>query len=75
LVFAVATARGSVGPTLPAGWVGLSQGTDDGGHAVSWSQYTNQPISAAGTTVTVKATVPAGGPWDMAAVQLAGDDS
>jgi hypothetical protein len=73
LVFAVATGSGAVARTWPAGWVGLGQWMDRAGQATFWGQYTNQPTGAAGTVVTVKATAPVDGPWNVAAVELAGD--
>ena len=39
----------------------------------SWSQYTNVPVTAAGTDVTVGDTAPTTDQWNMAAVELPGD--
>jgi hypothetical protein len=73
LVFAVGDASGAVVRTLPTGWVPLGQWVDRAGHSTYWGQYTNQPTGGAGTVVKVMATAPAGGRWNMAAVELAGD--
>jgi hypothetical protein len=35
-----------------------------------WSQYTNQPTGAAGSTVSVADTQPTGDHWNLAAVEL-----
>ncbi len=75
LVFAVADTSGGTAPALPAGWVGLGRSVGGGGHVASWTQYTNQPVAAAGTTVSVSAKAPGGRSWTMAAVALAGDGS
>ncbi len=76
LVFAVgddwdtATAR-----TMPAGWVPLDQWLDSRTGDTYWSQYTNVPVSAAGTLVTASDTAPTADRWNMVAVELIGDGS
>jgi hypothetical protein len=73
LVFAVgedwdsATAR-----TLPSGWVSLDQWLDTATGDTYWSQYTNTPVPAAGTQVTVSDTAPTTDRWNLAAVELTG---
>ena len=75
LVFAVTAAKSAVARTLPAGWVGMGQWIDRGSQSTYWNQYTNWPTGVRGAVVTVKATAPRGGRWNMAAVELAGDGS
>jgi hypothetical protein len=76
LVFAVGDDWGNaVARTLPAGWVGLNQWRDAPSGNAFWSQYTNVPIQAAGTRVTVGDTAPVRGRWNLAAVELTGDGS
>ena len=75
LVFAVGEGGGAVARSVPFGWVHLGQWIDRGSHAAYWGQYTNDPTGAAGTLVSVKATAPTGGSWNMAAVEMTGDGS
>jgi hypothetical protein len=71
LVFAVgndwdrATAR-----TLPTGLVALDQWVDARTGDTFWSEYTNQPTGAAGTSVTIGTTAPTGDRWNLAAVEI-----
>jgi hypothetical protein len=71
LVFAVgndwdsATAR-----SLPTGWVLLNQWLDTQTGDTFWSQYTNQPTGAAGSSITVSDTAPTNDHWNLAAVEL-----
>jgi hypothetical protein len=66
--------REAAAPSFPAGWVSLHQWLDNGSRDTSWSQYTNVPVPAAGTRVTVGDAAPAAGRWDLAAVELTGGD-
>jgi hypothetical protein len=75
LTFAVGNDWGSaVARTLPAGWVSLNQWVDMTGDTF-WSQYTNVPVPAAGTRVTVSDTAPTTDRWNLVAVELTGDGS
>jgi Bacterial Ig domain/Lysyl oxidase len=75
LVFAVANDRNeAAAPRFPAGWVSLNRWLEIGSRDTSWSQYTNVPVPAAGTRVTVGDAAPAAGRWDLAAVELTGGD-
>jgi hypothetical protein len=58
---------------LPAGWVGLNHWLDATQGNAYWSQYTNVPVQAAGTRVTVGDTGPGTDRWNLAAVELTGD--
>jgi hypothetical protein len=40
-----------------------------------WTQYTSVAVSPAGSVVTVSDTAPTTDRWDLAAVELIGDDS
>lgn len=60
---------------LPVGWVRLDQWLDTGTGDTFWSQYTNQPVSHAGSTVAVRDLAPATDQWNLAAVELPGDGS
>ena len=74
LVFAVGNDwDNAVTRTLPAGWVSLSQWLDTGTGDTFWSQYTNVPVQAAGTVVTVSDTAPTADQWNLVAVELTGD--
>ncbi|HEY7948454.1 MAG TPA: Ig-like domain-containing protein [Acidimicrobiales bacterium] len=75
LVFAVGDGKGAVARTLPFGWVSLGQWIDRSSQSTFWDQYTNQPTGGSGTVVTVNATAPSTGGWNMAAVELPGDGS
>jgi hypothetical protein len=76
LVFAVGNDWDrAVARTLPTGWVSLDQWVDSGSGDTFWSQYTNQTTGAVGTVVTVNATAPTNDQWNLAAVELIGDDS
>ncbi len=74
LVFAVGTARGAVRPTLPTGQIFSGHWADRSAHASFWSQYTNQAMSPAGTTVTMRAVRPAARPWNFVAVEAVGEE-
>ena len=76
LVFAVGNDwNNAIARALPAGWVGLNQWLDKTSGNTDWSQYTNVPVQAAGTHVTVRDKAPAKDRWNLAAVELTGDDS
>jgi hypothetical protein len=76
LIFAVGNDPDSaVARTLPPGWVSLNQWLDSTTADTFWSQYTNVPVPAAGTLVTVSDTAPAAGRWNLVAVELTGDGS
>jgi hypothetical protein len=74
LVFAVgsdwdrATAR-----TLLTGWISLNQWLDTTSGDTFWSQYTNVPVPAAGTLVTVGDSAPVIDKWNLVAVELTGE--
>jgi hypothetical protein len=76
LVFAVgndwdsATAR-----TLSPGQVPLEQWLDTRTGDTDWSEYTNVPVPAAGTPVSIIDTAPTADRWNMAAVELTSDGS
>lgn len=73
LVFAVGNeASEPGGDDPPAGWVRLAEPV--GPSPAFWSQYTNQPMPAAGDVVTVSRQRSAGGSWDLVAVEIRGDD-
>ena len=55
---------------LPVGWVFLDQLLNAQTGDTFWSQYTNQPTGAAGSTVPVTDTQPTGDHWNLAAVEL-----
>ncbi len=63
----------TVARTLPTGWVSLNQWLDAGTGDTFWSQYTNVPVPAAGTPVTVRDTAPTTDQWNLVAVELTGD--
>jgi hypothetical protein len=74
LVFAVGNDWDkAVARKLPAGWVGLNHWVDATSGNASWSQYTNVPVQAAGTQVTVGDTAPVTDRWNLSAVELTGD--
>ena len=76
LIFAVGNDwDNAVARTLPAGWVGLDQWLDTNTGDMFWSQYTNVPVPAAGTLVTVSDTAPTTDQWNLVAVELTGDGS
>jgi hypothetical protein len=73
LVFAVGDDwDNAVARTLPPGWVSLNQWLDTTTGDTYWSQYTNVPVPAAGTQVTVSDTAPTADRWNLAAVELTG---
>ncbi len=74
LVFAVGTARGAARPTLPTGQIFSGHWADRSAHASFWSQYTNQAMSPAGTTVTMRAVRPSTRPWNFVAVEAVGEE-
>jgi hypothetical protein len=74
LVFAVGNDwDNAITRTLPTGWVSLNQWLDTSTGDTFWSQYTNIPVQAAGTQVTVNDTAPTTDRWNLAAVELTGD--
>jgi hypothetical protein len=74
LIFAVGSDPDrAFAPARPRGWVRLNQWLDTGTGMTSWSQYTNVPVTAAGTDVTVGDTAPSTDHWNLAAVELPGD--
>jgi hypothetical protein len=76
LVFAVGhDYDNAIARTLPANWTMLDQWLDTGAGDTYWTQYTSVPVSPAGSVVTVSDTAPATDRWDLAAVELIGDDS
>ena len=76
LIFAVGNDwDNAVARTLPAGWVSLNQWLDTASGDTFWSQYTNVPVPAAGTLVTVSDTAPTTDQWNLVAVELTGDGS
>jgi hypothetical protein len=64
----------AAGRSLPEGWVSLDQWADTRTGDTFWSQYTNQPVAAAGTQVTVGDVAPTNDQWNLVAVELPGDD-
>lgn len=71
LVFAVGNDWDrAVARQLPVGWVFLDQLLNVQTGDTFWSQYTNQPTGAAGSTVSVADTQPTGDHWNLAAVEL-----
>lgn len=73
LVFAVGDDwDNAIARTLPAGWVILNQYLDTVSGDAFWSQYTNVPVPAAGTQVTVSDTAPTTDQWNLVAVELTG---
>jgi hypothetical protein len=72
LIFAVGDG-GNAARTYPAGWVPLAPWPGSGGNGWSWSQYTNQPVAAAGTRAEVTTVSRDGGWWNLAAVEVTGD--
>ena len=64
----------AVARTLPEGWVSLDQWVDTQTGDTIWSQYTNQPVAAAGTQVTVGDIAPTNDQWNLVAVELPGED-
>ncbi len=74
LVFAVGTAGSAVRPTLPTGQIFAGHWVDRSAHAAFWSQYTNQAMSPAGTTVTMRTLRPASRPWNFVAVEAVGEE-
>lgn len=76
LVFAVGNERDhAVARILPTGSVSLDQWLDNSTGDTFWSQYTNQATERAGTAITVRALQPVTDRWNLAAVELEGDDS
>ena len=74
LVFGVGTAGGAVRPTLPTGQIFSGRWADRSAHAAFWSQYTNQAMSPAGTTVTMRTLRPTSRPWNFVAVEAVGEE-
>jgi hypothetical protein len=71
LIFAVGNdVGGAVAPAPPSGWVPLDRWLGTRPRETFWSQYTNQPTGTDRTKVAVKAGGPAGGEWNLAAVEL-----
>jgi hypothetical protein len=60
----------AVARQLPVGWVFLDQLLNVQTGDTFWSQYTNQPTGAAGSTVSVADTQPTGDHWNLSAVEL-----
>ena len=76
LVFAVGhDFDNDVARTLPNGWVMLEQWLDPSTGDTYWSQYTNQPTGAAGSSVTVSDVAPTNDQWNLAAMELLNDGS
>jgi hypothetical protein len=74
LVFAVGNDWDrSIARTLPTGLVSLDQWVDTQIGDTYWSEYTNQPTGAAGTSVTIGTTAPTGDQWNLAAVEIKND--
>jgi hypothetical protein len=65
----------AIARTLPAGWVSLNQWLDTATGDTYRSQYTNVPVQATGTQVTVSDTAPTTDRWNLVAVELTGDSS
>ena len=63
----------AVARSLPAGWVLLDQWLSTSTGDTYWSQYTNTPIPAAGTVVTVSDTSPTNDQWNLVAIELTDD--
>jgi Bacterial Ig domain/Lysyl oxidase len=57
---------------LPTGWVLLDQALDTATGDTFWSQYTNQTIVPAGSTVRVNDRAPTNDRWNLVAVELEG---
>jgi hypothetical protein len=75
LVFAVGhDYDNAIARTLPANWTMLDQWVDTGAGDTYWTQYTTAPISPAGSVVTVSDVAPTTDRWDLAAVELIGED-
>lgn len=76
LVFAVGNDWDNATPrTLPSGWTMLDQWTNTSVGDDYWSQYTNDPIPTAGSTVTADDTAPTADRWNLVAVELLADSS
>ena len=76
LVFAVGHDWDNALPrSLPSGWVLLDQWLSTTTGDTFWSQYTNTPTGAAGSTVTVNDTAPTNDQWNLVAVELENDDA
>ena len=61
-------------PAFPVGWVTLAPWPDTTSDGSSWSQYTNQPVAVAGTAVRVTGVCGGAYGWNLAAVEVTGDD-
>jgi predicted secreted Zn-dependent protease len=76
LVFAVGhDYDNAIARTLPANWTMLDQWVNTAVGDTYWTQYTSAPVITAGTVFTVSDTAPTTDRWDLAAVELIGDDS
>jgi hypothetical protein len=76
LVFAVGhDYDNAIARTLPSNWTMLDQWLDTVAGDTFWTQYTSVAVSPAGSVVTVSDTAPTTDRWDLAAVELIGDDS
>jgi hypothetical protein len=64
----------AISRTLAPNQVLLRQDLDTVGGNTFWSQYTGAVTGAAGETVTLDDTAPAGDEWNMAEVEILGDD-
>jgi hypothetical protein len=64
----------AIARALPVGQVMLDQWLDTNAGDTSWTQYTNQAVSPAGTTITMSDTAPTTDQWDFVAVELVGSD-
>jgi hypothetical protein len=73
LVFAAGASAVARRPALPTGQVFAARGVDRLAGATFWSQYTNQAVSPAGTSVTMRALRPTSGPWNFVAVEAVGE--
>jgi uncharacterized membrane protein len=73
LVFAVGSSGVARRAALPAGQVFAARRVDRRAGATFWSQYTNQAVSPAGTSVTMWALRPTSGPWNFVAVEAVGE--
>ena len=59
--------------TLPRGWMALGPWPGTAGRGTYWSQYTNQPVAQAGTTVEVTDTPSAATRSNLTAVEVPGE--
>jgi hypothetical protein len=73
LVFAVGASGVARHPALPNGQVFAARSVDRSAGSTFWSQYTNQAVAPAGTSVTMRALRPTAGPWNYVAVEAVGE--